>query len=193
MAVVVEARPELVGKRFLCVSGEAPPELAEIVHWKWRVGVIRAVSHRDTDNPELTRQQLLVKCWKWACDLWLKKTGCNTSHGGHSCPSPTAPQHKDCYVQDLSNIHLNLASGLSPGNTPFQLASRREHGPRGRNSAVRAENNSAVMFVLAKVIFQPMAALADCSQAPTFPFLPKLKCVTGFPHFCCNEYNQHLF
>lgn len=54
MAVVVEARPELVGKRFLCVSGEAPPELAEIVHWKWRVGVIRAVSHRDTDNPELT-------------------------------------------------------------------------------------------------------------------------------------------
>ncbi|XP_047673644.1 probable JmjC domain-containing histone demethylation protein 2C isoform X1 [Tachysurus fulvidraco] len=54
MAVVVEARPELVGKRFLCVSGEAPPELAEIVHWPWRVGVIRAVSHRDTDNPELT-------------------------------------------------------------------------------------------------------------------------------------------
>ncbi|TSK14569.1 putative JmjC domain-containing histone demethylation protein 2C [Bagarius yarrelli] len=53
-AVVVEARPELVGKRFLCVSGEAPPELAEIAVWSWRVGVIRAVSHRDTDNPELT-------------------------------------------------------------------------------------------------------------------------------------------
>ncbi|KAK3529463.1 hypothetical protein QTP70_031081, partial [Hemibagrus guttatus] len=50
----VEARPELVGKRFLCVSGEAPPDLAEIAHWPWRVGVIRAVSHRDTDNPELT-------------------------------------------------------------------------------------------------------------------------------------------
>lgn len=53
-AAVVEARPELVGKRFLCVSGEAPPELAEIARWPWRAGVIRAVSHRDTDNPELT-------------------------------------------------------------------------------------------------------------------------------------------
>ncbi|KAG7325568.1 hypothetical protein KOW79_011884 [Hemibagrus wyckioides] len=53
-AAVVEARPELVGKRFLCVSGEAPPELEEIARWPWRVGVIRAVSHRDTDNPELT-------------------------------------------------------------------------------------------------------------------------------------------
>ncbi|KAF7705095.1 probable JmjC domain-containing histone demethylation protein 2C isoform X2 [Silurus meridionalis] len=53
-AAVVEARPELVGKRFLCVSGDAPPELAEIARWPWRVGVIRAVSHRDTDNPELT-------------------------------------------------------------------------------------------------------------------------------------------
>ncbi|XP_053367912.1 probable JmjC domain-containing histone demethylation protein 2C isoform X1 [Clarias gariepinus] len=53
-AAVVDARPELVGKRFLCVSGEAPPELAEIARWSWRVGVIRAVSHRDPDNPELT-------------------------------------------------------------------------------------------------------------------------------------------
>ncbi|KAB5555365.1 hypothetical protein PHYPO_G00033180 [Pangasianodon hypophthalmus] len=53
-AAVMEPRPELVGKRFLCVSGEAPPELAEIARWPWRVGVIRAVSHRDTDNPDLT-------------------------------------------------------------------------------------------------------------------------------------------
>ncbi|XP_060795579.1 probable JmjC domain-containing histone demethylation protein 2C isoform X3 [Neoarius graeffei] len=53
-AAAVEARPELVGKRFLCVSGEAPPELAEMARWPWRVGVIRAVSHRDPENPELT-------------------------------------------------------------------------------------------------------------------------------------------
>ncbi|KAF5900655.1 putative JmjC domain-containing histone demethylation protein 2C isoform X2, partial [Clarias magur] len=58
-AAVVEARPELVGKRFLCVSGEAPPELAEIARWSWRVGVIRAVSHRDPDNPELTPEELI--------------------------------------------------------------------------------------------------------------------------------------
>ncbi|MBN3290012.1 JHD2C protein, partial [Polypterus senegalus] len=52
-AMAVEARPELVGKRFLCVSGEEPLELGEIGRWGWRAGVIRAVSHRDYDNPEL--------------------------------------------------------------------------------------------------------------------------------------------
>ncbi|KAF4085270.1 hypothetical protein AMELA_G00115700 [Ameiurus melas] len=61
-AAVVEARPELVGKRFLCVSGEAPPELAEIARWPWRAGVIRAVSHRDTDNPELTHHTTYTAC-----------------------------------------------------------------------------------------------------------------------------------
>ena len=49
-----EARPELVGKRFLCVSGEEPLELGDIGRWAWRAGVIRAVSYRDTDNQELT-------------------------------------------------------------------------------------------------------------------------------------------
>ncbi|XP_041124944.1 probable JmjC domain-containing histone demethylation protein 2C isoform X2 [Polyodon spathula] len=52
--MAVEARPELVGKRFLCVSGEELPELGEIGRWGWRAGVIRAVTHRDNDNPELT-------------------------------------------------------------------------------------------------------------------------------------------
>ncbi|XP_073404402.1 probable JmjC domain-containing histone demethylation protein 2C isoform X1 [Dendrobates tinctorius] len=53
------ARPELVGKRFVCVvrGGEEPPELGEIGQigrWGWRAGVIRAVSHRDNSNPELS-------------------------------------------------------------------------------------------------------------------------------------------
>ncbi|KAM3913081.1 putative JmjC domain-containing histone demethylation protein 2C isoform 4-T4 [Leptodactylus fuscus] len=52
------ARPELVGKRFVCVvrGGEEPPELGEIGQigrWGWRAGVIRAVTHRDNSNPEL--------------------------------------------------------------------------------------------------------------------------------------------
>ncbi|TFK11724.1 ribosome biogenesis regulatory protein-like protein [Platysternon megacephalum] len=50
---VVETRPELVGKRFLCVGGgeEEPPERGE--SGRWRSGVIRAVSHRDSHSPEL--------------------------------------------------------------------------------------------------------------------------------------------
>ncbi|XP_013856655.1 probable JmjC domain-containing histone demethylation protein 2C, partial [Austrofundulus limnaeus] len=51
--MAVEARPELVGKRFLCVSGDQPPEIGDIARWLWRSGVIRAVNHRDTDSPDL--------------------------------------------------------------------------------------------------------------------------------------------
>ncbi|KAJ3608290.1 hypothetical protein NHX12_025339, partial [Muraenolepis orangiensis] len=52
--MAVEARPELVGKRFLCVSGDEPPEIGDIGRWPWRSGVIRAVGHPDNDNPDLT-------------------------------------------------------------------------------------------------------------------------------------------
>ncbi|XP_069652070.1 probable JmjC domain-containing histone demethylation protein 2C isoform X3 [Haliaeetus albicilla] len=50
MAMAVETRPELVGKRFLCVGGggEEPPESG-----RWRAGVIRAVSQRDSRSPDL--------------------------------------------------------------------------------------------------------------------------------------------
>ncbi|KAM6265690.1 putative JmjC domain-containing histone demethylation protein 2C isoform 5-T7 [Porphyrio hochstetteri] len=46
--MAVETRPELVGKRFLCVGGEEPPESG-----RWRAGVIRAVSQRDSHSPDL--------------------------------------------------------------------------------------------------------------------------------------------
>ncbi|XP_069317215.1 probable JmjC domain-containing histone demethylation protein 2C isoform X1 [Eulemur rufifrons] len=55
--MAVETRPELVGKRFLCVAvgDEARPERGESGRrWRsWRAGVIRAVSHRDSRNPDL--------------------------------------------------------------------------------------------------------------------------------------------
>lgn len=55
--MAVETRPELVGKRFLCVpvGEEARPESGQSGRrWRgWRAGVIRAVSHRDSRNPDL--------------------------------------------------------------------------------------------------------------------------------------------
>lgn len=53
-AMAVEARPELVGKRFFCVGGDEPPEIGDVGRWPWRSGVIRAVNHRDNDNLDLT-------------------------------------------------------------------------------------------------------------------------------------------
>lgn len=56
-AMAAETRPELVGKRFLClaVGEEARPERREGGRSRrgWRAGVIRAVSHRDCRNPDL--------------------------------------------------------------------------------------------------------------------------------------------
>lgn len=56
-AMAVERRPELVGKRFLCVEvgEEARPERGESGRCRrgWRAGVIRAVSHRDSRDPDL--------------------------------------------------------------------------------------------------------------------------------------------
>ncbi|XP_035185813.1 probable JmjC domain-containing histone demethylation protein 2C isoform X3 [Oxyura jamaicensis] len=50
--MAVETRPELVGKRFLCLGGngggEEPAESG-----RWRAGVIRAVSQRDSHSAEL--------------------------------------------------------------------------------------------------------------------------------------------
>ncbi|XP_056351391.1 probable JmjC domain-containing histone demethylation protein 2C isoform X5 [Oenanthe melanoleuca] len=46
--MAVETRPELVGKRFLCLGGEEPPESG-----RWRAGIIRAVSQRNSHSPDL--------------------------------------------------------------------------------------------------------------------------------------------
>ncbi|XP_038129593.1 probable JmjC domain-containing histone demethylation protein 2C [Cyprinodon tularosa] len=52
--MAAEARLELVGKRFLCVSGDEPRHIGEIVRLPWRSGVIRAVSSLDSGSSELT-------------------------------------------------------------------------------------------------------------------------------------------
>ncbi|KAM5320695.1 putative JmjC domain-containing histone demethylation protein 2C isoform 1-T1 [Glossophaga mutica] len=55
--MAVEMRPELVGKRFLCVAVGEETQLKRGESgrsWRgWRAGVIRAVSHRDCRNPDL--------------------------------------------------------------------------------------------------------------------------------------------
>lgn len=48
-----KCREEIVGKRFLSVSGFAKLKLNKISEWGWRVGVIRAATHKDSTNKEL--------------------------------------------------------------------------------------------------------------------------------------------
>lgn len=64
--MAVETRPELVGKRFLCVAvgEEVQPERRQSGRcWRgWRAGVIRAVSHRDSRNPDLAVRERTSLC-----------------------------------------------------------------------------------------------------------------------------------
>lgn len=46
-------REEIVGKRFLSVSGFIKLKQNKISEWGWRAGVIRASSHRDNKHPDL--------------------------------------------------------------------------------------------------------------------------------------------
>lgn len=46
-------REEIVGKRFLSVSGFTKPKVNKISEWGWRAGVIRAASHRDNGCHDL--------------------------------------------------------------------------------------------------------------------------------------------
>lgn len=56
-----KCREELVGKRFLSVSGlNKPKSTAKIHDWGWRSGVIRAASHRDNKNQDLQVNDLTL-------------------------------------------------------------------------------------------------------------------------------------
>lgn len=46
-------RDEIVGKRFLSVSGFTKLKLSKISEWGWRAGVIRAASHKDNTHKDL--------------------------------------------------------------------------------------------------------------------------------------------
>lgn len=50
-----KCREEIVGKRFLSVSGGFPGKLkaGKISEWGWRAGVVRASSHKDNGHPDL--------------------------------------------------------------------------------------------------------------------------------------------
>uniref|UniRef100_A0AAY4ERJ0 JmjC domain-containing protein n=1 Tax=Denticeps clupeoides TaxID=299321 RepID=A0AAY4ERJ0_9TELE len=57
----------LVGRRFVCVSGQEPPRLGEASGWSWRAGVIRAASHRDVHCAELS------VCVEFDHEEWQKR------------------------------------------------------------------------------------------------------------------------
>ncbi|XP_015112860.1 probable JmjC domain-containing histone demethylation protein 2C isoform X3 [Diachasma alloeum] len=63
-------REEIVGKRFLSVSGFSKLKVNKISEWGWRAGVIRAASHRDNNCPDL---QVLVEYddVEWQRREWL--------------------------------------------------------------------------------------------------------------------------
>lgn len=125
-AMAVETRPELVGKRFLCVAAgdEARPERGESGRcWRsWRAGVIRAVSHRDSRDPDLAVSEPAATR---APGGFPAAPGSTRAAGGHAPPwspqlPPGCPPLGECFPG-----RLGLGAGLprDPGRP------RRAPGP----------------------------------------------------------------
>ncbi|KAJ8013657.1 hypothetical protein DPEC_G00032080 [Dallia pectoralis] len=123
--MAVEARPELVGKRFLCVSGDEPLVLGDIGRWGWRAGVIRAVTHRDNDNSELTvyvefddlewEKREWVKVYEdfqvFLLEqqlVWAKRNECSALGGNHQGPKAKQIQWPALVSTNPPITHLML-------------------------------------------------------------------------------------
>ena len=50
---VVPGRPDLVGRRFLSVTGSTTPRLSKLYEWDWRAGWIRSSSSKDPKSKDL--------------------------------------------------------------------------------------------------------------------------------------------
>lgn len=64
LKMAYKCREEIVGKRFLSVSGFAKLKLSKISEWGWRAGVIRAATHKDSTNKELQVCLYFALTWK---------------------------------------------------------------------------------------------------------------------------------
>lgn len=68
-------REEIVGKRFLSVSGFTKLKVNKISEWGWRAGVIRAASHRDNSCHDLQVSVFLISvsffCIPRATKTWI--------------------------------------------------------------------------------------------------------------------------
>ena len=50
---VVPGRPDLVGRRFLSVTGSSTPRLSKLYEWDWRAGWIRSSTSKDPKSKDL--------------------------------------------------------------------------------------------------------------------------------------------
>lgn len=64
-------REEIVGKRFLSVSGFIKLKQNKISEWGWRAGVIRASSHRDNKHPDLQVNNIHEPIWRTVTFFFL--------------------------------------------------------------------------------------------------------------------------
>ena len=69
---VAAGRPDLVGRRFLSVTGSTTPRLSKLYEWDWRAGWIRSSSSKDPKSKDLqvgsqtvsSSGDLQTKCYK---------------------------------------------------------------------------------------------------------------------------------
>lgn len=72
ITMAYKCREEIVGKRFLSVSGFTKIKSGKISEWGWRAGVIRAATHKENTHPDLqvSYTEGFYKCQKGGVYLY---------------------------------------------------------------------------------------------------------------------------
>ncbi|TGZ50102.1 Uncharacterized protein DBV15_00858 [Temnothorax longispinosus] len=106
-------REEIVGKRFLSVSGFTKLKVNKISEWGWRAGVIRAASHRDNGCHDLQS---------------LKGQRLQTSSGIPGSSPPRPPGLSGGYVFRVSSFKKCSCAPRLAENVSMNLANKRALG-----------------------------------------------------------------
>lgn len=148
--MAVETRPELVGKRFLCVAAgeDARPERGQSGCGSgWRAGVIRAASHRDSGHPDLAvraagrvaRGHAPRRGAGWGAQLEVRggRAGARQVGRAGQGPAPRGPTPALCRLQtrpafgfvignDGNIFGMRSNGNLSPSLSTFVVVVRNE-------------------------------------------------------------------
>ena len=64
-------REEIVGKRFLSVRSAGKLKVSKLSEWDWRAGVVRAATHKDSTNQDISVRKLSYPV-KYVTEIYIK-------------------------------------------------------------------------------------------------------------------------
>ncbi|KAK0183382.1 hypothetical protein PV327_001430 [Microctonus hyperodae] len=140
-------REEIVGKRFLSVSGFSKLKVNKIREWGWRAGVIRAASHKDYNCHDL---QVLVEYddVEWQRREWL------------------SPYRDTLFSFFLIEKGLCWSERLDPrhNNSLVTIDHYNNHQHRINGKSIKGSTTSTTTVAWPAITFYPLIARAELTE-----------------------------